>query len=73
MTRAELEAYPKNFLTPAVAAQVTGQDPHTIRLLARERPHLLGYPVMVSGTRTRIPKQPFIEAWFGTQKEAHQC
>ena len=65
MTRQEIEAYPKAYITPAIAASVTGQDPATIRLQARERPELLGYPANVCGTRVRIPKEPFIAFWFG--------
>jgi hypothetical protein len=66
MTREDLENYPRAFITPAIAAVVTGQDPQTIRLQARQRPDLLGYPVNVCKTRVRIPKVPFMEYWFGS-------
>ena len=65
MTKEELTAYPKEYFTAKIISEVTGQDPHTIRLQARRKPELLGFPVSVCGTRTRIPKEPFINYWFG--------
>ena len=60
MTLAELKALNTEMLTPAQVAAVTGQHPQYIRIQARENPKLLGYPVSVCGTRTRIPKAGFI-------------
>jgi hypothetical protein len=70
MTLDELKAYPKPYITPEIAAKITGQDAHTIRLQARQRPELLGYPVNVCGTRTRIPKWSFIQFWFGESERS---
>ena len=52
----DLVRMPEQFITPAIAAKVTGQDPQELRLQARERPELLGYPVSVCGTRTKNSK-----------------
>jgi len=65
----ELIANPKPFITPAIAAKVTGQNPHSIRLMARQKPELLGYPVSVCGNRTLIPKWSFIKFWFGIDEQ----
>lgn len=60
MTLQELKKLDRNIITPAMAAQIIGCDPHYIRLQARNRPELLGFPVIVLGTRTKIPRVPFI-------------
>jgi len=53
----------KPMITPAEAAPVIGCDPHWIRLMARQKPEGLGFPVTIGGkkgTRTYIPRLPFI-------------
>lgn len=65
MTLDELRKYPRPYLTPEQVARTLGADAHAIRLQARTKPELLGFPVMVCGTRTKIPTQPFIEWLFG--------
>ena len=58
-----LKAMEKPFITPAQAASVIGCDPHWIRLMARQKPEGLGFPVTIGGkkgTRTMIPRIPFI-------------
>lgn len=47
-------------ITPAQAATVLGCNPHWIRLMARQQPEKLGFPVTVLGSRTKIPRVPFI-------------
>ena len=47
-------------ITPAQAAPVLGCDPHWIRLVARQQPERLGFPVTVIRSRTKIPRVPFI-------------
>lgn len=47
-------------ITPAQAATVLGCNPHWIRLMARRYPEKLGFPVTVLGSRTKIPRVPFI-------------
>lgn len=51
----------KPLLTPVEAAGVLGCDPHAIRLTARSNPGSLGFPVIVYGRQTRIPRLPFIK------------
>lgn len=53
------------FITPAQAAPVIGCSPQTIRIMAREKPAALGFPVVVIGTRTRIPRVPFLRYVLG--------
>ena len=61
-TLAEIEQCPKNILVPAQVAEYLNCDPHYIRLQARNKPWLLGFPVSVVGNRTKIPKAAFV-AW----------
>lgn len=55
-----IKSLDRTMITPALAAEVIGCDPHFIRLAARQKPELLGFPVIVVGTRTKIPRIPFI-------------
>lgn len=50
----------KPMLTCADVAPFLGFDPNSLRLQAREDPSLLGFPVVVAGTRVQIPKEGFI-------------
>ena len=50
----------KEFFTPQDVCFVLRLDPQTIRLQARLRPELLGFPVIVIGSRVRIPRIPFL-------------
>ena len=61
MTLDEIKKSDKPVLTPADVAEVLGCDPHKIRVTAKQRPELLGFPVCVVGTRTKIPRLPFIQ------------
>lgn len=61
MTFEEIKASDKAMLTPADVAGVLGCNPHYIRLQAQEDPTKLGFNVIVIGTRTRIPRIPFIQ------------
>jgi hypothetical protein len=36
-------------------------DPQSIREAARQRPDLLGFPVIVYGRKVKIPRKPFIK------------
>lgn len=56
----EIENCGKDFLNPADIAPFLGCDPYSITLQAREDPRLLGFPVTVMGTRTRIPREGFV-------------
>lgn len=65
MTLEEIKKLKKPFLTPREAAGVMNCDPYSITLMARERPDLLGFPVTVLRTRTKIPRVPFVKFWEG--------
>lgn len=52
-----------------VAAPILGCDPNSLRFAARQRPELLGFPVIVMGHRVRIPRLPFIRAIEGGPQE----
>ena len=52
-------------LVPRQVAPIIGTDPHTLRLQARLKPETLGFPVIVAGTRVKIPRIPFIKYMKG--------
>lgn len=56
----EIEQLPGEMLTPEQVASVLKMNPHTIRVQAGQDPDAFGFPVMVIGTRVKIPKQPFL-------------
>lgn len=49
------------WLTPKQVADVLGNDPQNIRRQARKAPAKLGFPVIVIGARTQIPRIPFLK------------
>lgn len=61
MTLEEIKQSDKDVLIPADVAPVIGCNPHQIRVTAHQRPELLGFPVIVVGTRVKIPRKPFIQ------------
>ena len=65
MTLDDMKRLNREFLTPAQVAEVLGCDPHGIRVWARQRPEGLGFPVCLIGSRTKIPKRPFIQFMEG--------
>ena len=65
MTIEEIRQSDKLLLTPADIAPVLGCDPQLIRVQAHTAPERLGFPVVVVGTRTKIPRIPFIEFFGG--------
>lgn len=60
MTLAELKELDRDVITPAQAAGILKCDPHYIRVAARQCPEQLGFPVTILGSRTKIPRIPFI-------------
>ena len=60
ITLDEIEAIPAEVLTPAQVAPVLHLDQDTIRGQARTCPARLGFPVIVAGSRVKIPKRPFL-------------
>lgn len=68
MTFDEIKASTKDVLVPQDVAEVLGVNPQSIRNQAQYDPHSLGFNVAVVGTRTIIPRIPFIqfmERWKG--------
>lgn len=61
MTIEDIKNTDKEFLTPCDIAPVLGCDPHSIRVQAQKAPQLLGFPVCKVGTRTKIPRVPFLK------------
>lgn len=59
-TLQDIENCPKPMLIPTDIAPVLGCDPYSINVQARENPDALGFPVIVMGTRVRIPKDGFL-------------
>ena len=60
MTLEELEACPKAVVTAADIADILGASPNTIRFQAQECPEKLGFPVIVMGSRVKIPRKAFL-------------
>lgn len=60
MTLDEIAALPVEVLTPAQIAPVLHLDQDTIRGQARTCPARLGFPVIVAGSRVKIPKAAFL-------------
>lgn len=61
MTLEELLHSDKDVFTPAEIAPVLRSTDQTIRVVARQRPDLLGFPTIIMGTRVRIPRIPFLK------------
>ena len=64
MTLAEIKQSPALWLTAAQIAQILECNPDAIRQQAQADPTKLGFPVVVLGTRVKIPRRPFL-AFFG--------
>lgn len=65
LTLDQIEALPVEVLTCAQVAPLLGANPATIHGQATERPELLGFPVIVAGSRVKIPKRPFLRFMRG--------
>lgn len=63
MTLADVEKMDKPCLTPAEVAAVLQWDPQYIRVMARQAPKNLPWPVYRKGHRTYIPRLPFLAAY----------
>lgn len=61
MTLDEIKSSRELFLTPEDVSEVLKSNAHAIRLQAHDDPRLLGFRVVVIGTRTKIPRRPFLE------------
>lgn len=61
MTLEELKNAEAATVNIADIAEILGCTPQTIRVAARQRPDLLGFPIIIMGSRVRIPRIPFIQ------------
>ena len=64
-TLEEIEAIPKQLLTSCDVADYIGCDPNMLRWQAHNEPEKLGFPVVVIGSRVKIPKAAFIKFMRG--------
>lgn len=60
MTLDEIKNSDKAFLIPKDIAEVLECDPQLIRILARDNPQKLGFPIVRIGSRTKIPRLAFL-------------
>ena len=60
MTLEELQKSMEIFVTPADVAPILKCDPQCLRKQAQTNPSQLGFPVIVQGSRIRIPRIPFL-------------
>ena len=68
MTLEDVKAMERDAITPAIAAQVLGCDPHWIRAAAHQDRSLLGFPVVVLNSRIKIPRMAFIRFMEGNHE-----
>lgn len=61
MTIEEAKRSDKPFLTAEEVGSILGMNPQSIRDAAKYRPDLLGFSVIRVGSRTKIPRKPFIK------------
>lgn len=64
-TLQEIKECPKAYLVPKDVAPFLRCDPYSINLAARQDPKALGFPVILMGSRVRIPKDGFVAFWEG--------
>lgn len=60
MTMKEIRESDKDFLTPSEVQEVLGCDTYSINVQAKEDASKLGFPVVILGTRVRIPRLGFL-------------
>lgn len=60
MSLDEIRKSTKATIRPIDAAAVLGCNPQCIRIMAREAPERLGFPVFCVGNRVKIPRLPFL-------------
>ena len=63
MTIDDLRNSTKDFLSPTEVGKIPHSDPQSIRVTARQRPELIGYPLTFSGNRMKIPRIGFL-SWL---------
>ena len=69
MTLDEIKSSSKEVLTCKDVADVLACNPATLHMQAVEQPERLGFPVIVMGSRVKIPRLAFINFMNGGQRE----
>ena len=69
MTFAEICQSGKDMLTPGDVCEVLECNPHSIRNQAQRDASRLGFPVIVIGSRVRIPRTAFVQYLLGAKNE----
>ena len=64
MTLKELEEVPRDYLIPREVAPILKCNPYSINVAAKKGTKF-PFPVILIGTRVRIPKAPFLKAMRG--------
>ena len=72
MTIKDIELMDVVTLTPAQVASVLNSDPQQIRVTAKQRPELLGFPIIIVGNRVKIPREPFLKFMRGEKMKGEQ-
>lgn len=67
LTMAEIESLSDEVLTCVQVSKVLKSDPAALHKQAVTNPMTLGFPVIVHGTRVKIPRIPFIKFMRGEQ------
>lgn len=67
MTLNDIRTSPRLWLTAEEIAPILGCKAHSIRVQAHADPRKLGFPVVVTGRRVRIPRARFLEYIEGGQ------
>lgn len=65
MTLDEIKSSSKEVLTCKDVAEVLACNPGTLHMQAIEQPWRLGFPVIVMGSRVKIPRKPFLNFMNG--------
>lgn len=71
MTLQEIEAIPREVLLASEIAGYLNSNPQDIRVQAQADPKKLGFPVVIIGSRVKIPKQAFIAFMKGFDPRPH--
>lgn len=60
MTLTDIEKIPRDYLLPAEVSGVLNMQQNSLNVQAHENPDALGFPVIVTGSRVRVPKEGFL-------------
>lgn len=60
MTLSDIEKIPREYLLPAEVSEVLNMQQNSLNVQAHENPDALGFPVIVTGSRVRVPKEGFL-------------